>query len=438
MTFKGTLHNHLPMAVVASERVDAQILAVDLDDLTLGRLRAAVRGTELSVCPVSREEAVERAAAADGPIIVLLEWTEEGEEEHERLCQALRHACRSGRCHIVALGGLADQATLFRAMEGAADDVLSRPFGGDLVIRLRRAVRPARGSNVPATPRLALEEALTSPRGGEVAVRSGDVTAFIHVQDGHVVWAHVSSAPASMEEVLRYGGVSLDRDVIDAVKEECRATGGHFMEVLVRWGIVDQALAREAVRAFVADRVKLALELPDAVALFLPRSRPHTGRLRFRASEIPSLRVPTNDAPPSSRFDAGPPSVPRAPLSLAEISSIVHAAVQVEGAVGAAVLDRKSGASLFHAGAEMDTTVVWSQLATLSALGPSAEDVMAAAGDRCFVTRPLRPAASLALFVVLSLSATTLGLARATIARIASPRAAAATVVVFRDGSSGD
>lgn len=418
------------MAVLASERLATQIMAVDLDDLTLGRLKAAVRGTDLSVSPVSRDEVVLRAAAAAGPIIVLLEWAEESEEEHEQLCHALRRASSPNVCYIVALGGLSDQAALFHAMEGHVDEVLSRPFGGDLAFRLRQTLRAARGSSAPTSPRGALEEALKSPQGGEVAVRSGDVTAFIHVQDSHVVWANVSSVPASMDEVVRHGDVVLDPELVAAVKEECRSTGAHFMEVLVRWGIIEQERAREAVRAFVADRVKLALELPGAVALFLPRSRRHTERLRFRASEIPSLRVPAVEAPSSSRFDAAPPSVSRVPLPLVEITGIVNDAMRVDGALAAALLDRKTGASLFHSGADMDMAIAWSQLGTLAALGPSAEDVIGASEERCFITRPLRFAASLALFVTVSLSATTVGLARATIARIAAPRAAAAQVLV--------
>lgn len=428
------------MVAVASEWVGAQLLAVDLDDLTLGRLRVAVRGTDLSLSAVTREQAALRAATAGGPIIVLLEWTEEDEEEQERFCQALRQSARPNHCHIVALGGLSDPATLFRAMEGAVDDVMSRPFGGDLVFRIHQVVRAARERSAPPTPRDALEEALKSPLGGEVAVRSGDVTAFIHVQNGHVVWANVSSVPASMEEVVGQAGVSLDRDLIAAVKEECRATGAHFMDVLIEWKILDEARAREAVRAFVAGRVKIALDLPGASALFLPRTRPHTERMGIRASEIPSLRAPSitqgapgDEAPISLRFDAGPPSVSRAPLPLAEIASIVNEAVQVDGAVAAAVLDRKTGASLFHAGDEMDSTVAWAQLGTLAALGSSADDVLAAAGERCFITRPLRFATSLALFVAVSLSSTTVGMARTTIARIAGPRASVAAQVVNRD-----
>lgn len=408
-----------------SERVGAPLLAVDLDGLTLERLRASVRGTDLELWPVSREGAVEHASSAAGPLVAILEWVEGEEEEAARFCDALRRASRPHRCHVLALGSLAEEAALLRAMEGPCDDVLCRPLGGDLLFRLLRASRAARAAAAPDTPRDALEEALRSGKEGEVAVRAGEVTAFIHVQDGHVVWANVSSSPASMEEIVRHAGVDLDRDHVAAINEECRSTGAHFMDVLIAWNLIDEARAREAIRAFVADRVERALVLPGAVALFLPRPRPRSERLLFRPSEIPSLRLPAVAEPLSMRFDAGPVSQSRAPLPLGEIAEIVQRAAAIQGAVGAAVLDRKTGASLFHAGAEMDTTVAWSQLTTLASLGPAAEDVMATGAERCFLLRPLRFAPTLAVFVALSLSSTTIGLARATLIRIASERTSA-------------
>lgn len=291
------------------------------------------------------------------------------------------------------------------------------------------SLRAARGSQVPVTPRDALKEALSSPGGGEVVIRSGDVAAWIHVQDGHIVWANVSSAPATMDEVTRHGGLALENDTMLAVKEESRATGAHFMEVLVRWGLIGEDRAREAVRAFVGDRVKIALELPDAVGLFLPKVRAHSGRLRFRASEIPSLRDPGNLLPrapgadPSQPLDPGlgqPLGDRTPPLPLLEIARIVREAAAMEGSLGAAVLDRRSGACLHHSGADVDTKVAWAQMGALEALGPDAEEVLATAGERCFVTRPLRGTPSLVLFAAVSLASTTLGFARVTVAAIAS------------------
>jgi hypothetical protein len=400
----------------------ALILAVGLDDLTLGRVKAALHGTELLVQSVSPEEAVERAQSEEGPIIGLLEWNGEQEEEQILLCEALRHATRPGWCYLVALGGLSDPA-LSRAMDGAANDVLNRPFGGEVLVRLRQGVRLMESMHARVTPRDALDEALKSASGGEVAVRSGDIVSHIHVQNGFIVWANLSSVPATMEEIVRHAGVDLAADVIAAAKEECRTTRAHFMDVLVSWKLVDPERAKEAVRAFVADRVKLVLELPGASALFLPKARQHSEHLRFSADEIPSVRRPPllrSTAP----YSASPPSS-RAPLPLWEVKPLFKEAAQIEGAISVAILERKTGASLMLSGVEIDTGIAWSQLSLLKALGPRADDVIGSAGEHCFVTRPLQVAPALALFVVLLQSATTIGLARSLIARIASTRALA-------------
>jgi hypothetical protein len=408
------------MDIIAAERAAALVLTVGLDELTLGRVAAALSGTELLVQSVSPEEAVERAQTEEGPIVALLEWTAEQEEEQTLLCEALRRATRPGWCYLVALGGLSDPA-LSRAMDGAVNDVLNRPFGGEVLLRLRQGVRLMQSTHVRVTPRDALDEALKSTSGGEVAVRSGDVVSYIHVQNGFIVWANLSSVPATMEEVARHAGVDFGADVIAAAKEECRTTRAHFMDVLVSWKLIDPERAKEAVRTFVAERVKLVLELPNASALFLPKARQYTEHLRFSADEIPSVRRPPlmrSTAP----FSASPPSS-RAPLPLGDISALFQEAMKIEGAISVAILDRKTGASLQLSGAKIDTGIAWSQLSLLKALGPHAEDVIGSAGEHCFVTRPLHLAPALALFVVLSQSATTIGLARSMVARIASTRA---------------
>lgn len=424
----------------AEDRIVGRVLVVDVDELTLGRVKAAVRGTEFAVDEVSREEALDRVQSEEARVILLLEWDEEGAAEQARLCETLREVARADRFYVVALGGPADHAALLRATEGPANDALSRPFDGDLLlVRLRQAVRVMQSAAVVITPHDALDEALRHG-SGEVCVRSGDTVARIHVQSSHIVWANVSSAPATIEDVAAHGGVRLDADLIAAVKEECRATGAHFMDVLVQWGLIEQDRAREAVRSFVTERVKLILELPDAMALFLPRTRPqpHSERLRFRASEIPSLRIPNATSTSNFLLDPPAPESRRAPvLSLIALADIVAAAMQIEGAIGAAVLERGTGACLHHAGAELDTQVAWSQVSALAALGPGAEEVLAAAGERCFVTRPLRGTPSLMLFVSLASAQTTLGLARLSIAAITAQRAPSAASRGDADGAPG-
>ena len=407
------------MATVGPSGEVTSLFIVDLDDLTASRVRAAVLSTELAVEAVSPGEILERLVRAPRPVIVLLDWSAERVEERRWLCAAMRRAAGPGRCHVIAVGGATDQAALLDAADGPADDALVRPFDDEtLLLALRRARRATRDHAGVCPARQALEEALQNPHGGEVAIRSGDVTALIHVHDAHIVWAHVSSAPTRLEDVLAHGGHTLDPEMVAAVKEESRANGKHFLDVLVSWGLLSEEAARESVRRFVAERVQMALELPAASAMFLPRVRAQGGRVRFRASDIPCL---TPSAPAQHVAEDEPPpfsALRPLPLSRDAMNGLVGLALQIEGVEGAAVFDRQSGACLCFAGDHIDSAVTWSQLRTCRALGPTAGDVLATTSDRCFVARPLAHAPSLVLCVALSLSGMTVGFARAAIATL--------------------
>lgn len=397
-------------------------MAVDVDELTLGRVSTAVRGTEFAVEALSYDVALDRVRTAEIPVILLLEWTAADAAERVRLCESLRQAAGADRFYIVALGGPADHAALRLAAEGPADDALSRPFNADLLlVRLRQSVRAMRQATAAITPADALDEALAHG-SGEVCVRSGDTVARLHVEGGSIVWANVSSAPSRMEDVAGRGGVHLDAELIAAVKQECRATGAHFMDVLVQWGMIAADDAREALRAFVSERVKMILELPGAKALFLPKAKPqkHTERLGFRASEIPLLerRIVVAAA---SLSDRPAPESRRLPLlSDAALQRVVDSAMRTDGAISAAVLERGTGTCLRLAGEVLDTEIAWSQVSALAALGPGAEEVLAATAERFFVTRALGGAPSLMLFVSLASAHISLGLARAAIAAVAA------------------
>lgn len=409
----------------------ARVLGVELDELTLGNVEVALRGTELTLSVTSRSDAAERVRGAEGRVIVLLDWSEEHQQERAQLCGVLRAAARPESCYIIALGGPSDHSALSNAMGGPANDVLTRPFGtGMLLGRLRKGLRAMMDGAAPLPPRAALEEALRDRRTGEVVIRSGEKVAFIHLQEGQIVWVHVSFLPTTMEDVARQAGAVLDPHLVTDVKEECRVTGANFLDVLVRWGILAEHRAKQALREMVAERVKLALEMPDAAALFIPRNRPQSGAFRIRTSEIPSLQTPVlppidvtarkadRPAPPAERELAPAGEAVTPP----EAGWFVHEAMKTEGAMCAAVLDRRSGACLFHVGANMNAAIAWSLAGALASLGPGADEVLAVVGDKCFVTRPLRHAPSCALFVALSSSSTTLGFARIAIARVSATR----------------
>lgn len=396
----------------------ARLFIVDLDELTAMRIKAALRRTDLAVEQVASGQLASRLSRTQERTIVLLDWATERAEERRWLCAAVRRVATPGRCRVIAVGGTDDQLALFDAVDGPADDALCRPFDdGALLLATRRALSGMRDRAGAGTPSQALAEALASHRSGEVAIRSEDVTALIHVHEGDIVWAHVSSAPGTIEEVLASGGLALEEESLSAVKEESRRAGKHLLDVMVGWGLVAEEEAREAARLFVADRVQKALDLPSAVALFLPRARALGGRVRFRASDIPCLRRgsdrPEEEQPPLS-------ALRQSPLTRDEISRILELARGLDGSRGAAILDRQTGACLSFAGDLVDSAVTWSHLGTFRALGPTGWDVIATTEEHCFIARPLAHAPSLVLFVAFSLAGLSLGLAKAQIAGIAS------------------
>lgn len=392
------------------------IFAVDLKDRTLARLLAvAKQGAELALKIVGRADLLARLAAPDEAGIVVLEW----EANAEQLCADLRRASAPERCYIVAVANETEREQLQRA-RGVANDVMVLPLAHDhLLERLRWGARVMEALRSIRGPRQALEEALESEDGGEVVARSGDVVARIHVRDGSIVWAHVSSAPATLEELVRDAGAPADPDLITALKEECRTTGANFMDVLVRWGMVNEERARATLHAFVTDRVRMVLELPNASALFMPRVR-STGPASVRSSQLSTLSGPASFRAPQTDplLDAvGPESNRRPSRRPTFMNDLLNEAIATTGATGAALLDRRTGDCLGQVGEDQDPDFMRLQVQMLNALGQDAEEVLASNKEHHFITRSLS-SPHYALFVTLSTSGITLGLARLSIAQL--------------------
>lgn len=404
------------------------VLAADLAQHTAEHVASALYGAEFALELTSRVETVEHIARSEAPEIVLFEWT--SDEDCEDFCAALRRVGSPDRCYVVALGTSADEGSLRQALQGPANDVVAFPTGEDLLVsRLRRGLRFMEALRSVRGPRQALEEALLSEEGGEVAIRSGEVVARIHVRYGTIAWAHVSSAPATLEDLARSAGATVDTELIAALKEECRATRANFMDVLVQWGLVTEQRAQETLRAFVSERVQLALELPSASALFMPRARAYTGApVSMRSAEIAAFVASgtADRSPPSGQRDSvteaiGPISSLRRVMAPSFAGDLLARAMKTQGAVCAALLERESGECTSRVGAEIDPELMRAQLRTLCSLGASGGEVLAGGGDRFYMTRSLAGSPAFALFVALSSAETTLGLARATLAQLDAP-----------------
>ncbi len=428
----------------------ARVVAVAVDDLTAERLKSSVRGTEIAATLLSAEAALEHARAVTVPTVFLVEWSEEHEARATALCGALRALAGADRCSIIALGGVGKQNIVLRALSCGADAVLPRPFGDEALIAKVRsalvALQVGRGDAGPTQE--ILTEALENPHGGEVVIRAGQVVGRIHVQKGHIVWAHISSVPASIEDVLAHAQVTLEPDLIAAVKEECRRSASHFMEVLTIWGVVTREQAKEAVRQFVTERLKLILALPGAVALFLPKSVPYNVGASHasysadlpnlgRRGTVPEVRsMPTSTSslwPQSGEVDPGPTSSVWRPDSTwlepknvdaamvpdaAQLKTLMDRATKVDGAVGACAVDRKTGEVLARTGTDMEAETLKSLVNTFGQLGPKTDELLASSDGQLLVARVVQWLPSHILIMALSSQQVSLGLGRAMVVRL--------------------
>lgn len=399
--------------IVQNNRIQGIVLAVGVDELTRTTLDWALRNTEFRFDIASREDVLARVSdlalgsASGERTIVLIEWSASDEDALLAFCDELRALVPPDRLAVVALGGPGDQAALLHAIERSVTDVVGRPFDEVLLLARLRLVIASMMRASSMSPQEALREAIHHG-DGEVCVRAGQDVARVHVRSGEIAWAHVSSVPSTFADITSLGGLSLEPDVLDAVKRECRERSVHFMDVLVSWGLIDRERARAALHAFVTSRVQMILDLPGAVALFLPKHPPQSAR--------PSSPDPVSPGPSSVRapLSFGPSSSP--PERPAWIGDLVRAAMRIEGAVCAAAIERSRVTCVERAGGDLDGRLVWSQVSALASLGPEADEVLASSGPRCVVTRVLPKDPSMALLVSFASSRVSIGLARAAVA----------------------
>ncbi|MFO0759894.1 MAG: hypothetical protein U0359_25640 [Byssovorax sp.] len=217
--------------------------------------------------------------------------------------------------------------------------------------------------------------------------------------------------------VVRGAGVTLDEEGAAAVLEESRRLGVHFTDVLVRWGYLDEAEARECVRAVVMEQLGVLLAMRGATALFLPHHRSQETRMSFPLAEV----ARQSDVPRSRREP--PEAISHERLArdrLSRLAAFADAAARIEGATGAAVLDRATGAAWVSQGEPIDGELAWSLIGALVALGHEGEDVVAVRRGAAILARAIDEGN--ALVVAFLLDKTTVGLARSSMKRIVEQR----------------
>lgn len=273
-----------------------------------------------------------------------------------------------------------------------------------------------------------LRRALGARESGELVVRAGSVVATIHVQDGHVVWAQLSTAPASLEEVLRHANTKLDADTIEAITQEATSKGVHFLDVLISWGLLEDSHGLNALRKHIADRVHQILALPDSQCLFLPKPFRRVQRFRFRASELFRSNVTLlRSLDPAT----GKPSIAissNAPLGSEEslvASQIVSEALSIDGVTAVAVIVRSSGEFARKDGAPLDEAMARKCVDVFRQLDASGDEVLAVSNEHCYILRTVTGAHRFLLFAQATLSSSSLGYLRRALSLIQLPDAPA-------------
>lgn len=391
------------------------VAAVGLDPLVVLQIRSIIAASELVLVPSTPEE-LQQSQPSDfgGRVLIGTRWPSDQALMH--FCHTVRHAYQDSS-RIVAIAGLPHARPNFHSGVFGVDEVIQRPFGGDLVRRLREAFTLASDQGQSLHVHGELQRALDTSQTGEVIVRAGSVSASIHVQEGHVVWAHLSTMPTSLQQLVEYAGIKLDNETVAAIIDESQKKGQHFAQVLISWGILEPASGRDALRRFIAERVKHILALPGASALFVPRSKRRQEAFRFQRSEL----FRTNEFASLASGPAEPVTADAEP-SLPPIDALQKLLDEVRstaGFIAGAIVERSSGASVLYFGDSIDVDVLWHQYSLLYSLGSDAEDTIATCGQLCFMMRAIR-GAPLFVFATCALNEITVGLARTSLARLFS------------------
>ncbi|MEZ4302792.1 MAG: hypothetical protein R3B70_48160 [Polyangiaceae bacterium] len=401
----------------------SSVLAVELGEEVEHAVRRAAKGAELTVTRTTVPSAIQRFARDPSPGIVVFEW--HNPRVSEEVCSRLVYGSSPERFYAMALALSGEPGSVREALEAPVNDVVFLPVSRELLlVRLQRGVRFMDAARTSRGPRRVLEEALISEEGGEVAVRAAGVVARVHVRNGAVVWAHLSSAPVKLEDLVIAAGAPNDPELFAALKDECRRTRAHFMDVLVRWGVLTEERARETLRAFTAARLEAVLELPGASAFFIPSPGTYGGPVSVRAEEASAFLSRRDAAPvshsrrresvPYELASPGEPAPPCPPFA----GALLDAAAKVDGADSALLFHLPTRQCLMRRGAEVDGESLEPHLRALQGLGLDGGEILAGGANRSVITRSVPGAPSLALVVALSSGATMLGLARAQIAQI--------------------
>jgi len=396
-----------------------RILVAD-DDPFSAAVMEALSASAGYQCMLARDgsEAWEILRAPDPPRIVFLDWMMP-ELDGLEVCRRIREQASAEYTYVAILSARNKQRDITLGFQAGADDFITKPYQiGEVLARLRVAERLVRSTGAGVNLRRALAEARESA-GGDVIVRAGSRVGRIIFHGGRVAWAHVSDEPGSLAAMLAGEG-SITREDVRAVIEECGATGESFVDVLVAWGFITRERLRAVIVRWTRAKIAAIAAFPAPVVIFSPESRAASSLLLDPEEVVPAELLHTAAAP-----DDGPGPAPNGATAPAlsdevadRISLSLHQAIQIEGALSAAIFDLRDGLCLGARGEALDLDLVWSKLrlASMSDLRDDLEDIMISTRQHIYVLRPYTRSPPRSIFLVIDRSTTKLGMVRRALA----------------------
>ena len=326
----------------ASNSHNTRILVADDDSVTRTLLVDTLRERGYTVLAAADGATAWRLASGSAPPrILLLDWMMPQMSGLE-VCRRVRAMPGRSHVHVLLMTARNRHTDMLEGFAAGADDFLTKPLASaEVLARVQAAERTLALANAPAALTDALHEAATSP-GGDVMVRAGGEVGRIMFHGGRVAWAHLSSEPSSLHDLLRdVPGIS--REDVAAVIEECFVAGRHFTEVLIEWEIVGPEELETRLRAWLSAKLRAILTRPFDLVMFVPQQRRYNAIAFPLADLVPAPLLAPEEPPPELE---PPPALPPESALLTCLDEMMA----ISGAQAAAVLDSERGAFMARRG----------------------------------------------------------------------------------------
>ena len=338
-----------------------EILIADDDPLSTAVLEGILTQAGRRVAVARDGEAAwEILRGEDPPRIAFLDWMMPGVEGVE-LCRRLRALDRPFYTYVTILSTRQRQRDIARGFDAGADDFITKPFlAGEVLARLRAAERVRASLAGDSDLEAAIAEARASGRG-DVVIRSGASTGRIRFEGGRVVAASVTGQEGGYAAFLA-GEEAFTPAAIESILAEAEAHEVSPTRVILERGLMGAERLRLRLRAWLAGVVAAILRLPTPTAIFVPGGEGAPGAIGFDYDELVRLRLIEAEEGPEGPEEVAANS-PNAALSggesLRALGAALDRAMAIPGALGAAIVDGRTGQRLAARGEAIDRDLAW-------------------------------------------------------------------------------